>query len=118
MDWALHVDPDPDWARVTINDAGEYVYEEYISSGLDAAVFLVLKIREAKEKFKTPSILRTATEKDLLTEDGEGYGDNKLVGDFFFHQRRASLPALSKEFVFVVVSYFGNGPGPPPCDGK
>ena len=39
MDWALHVDPDPDWAWVTINDAGEYVYEEYISSGLDAAVF-------------------------------------------------------------------------------
>ena len=56
------------------------------------------------------------------------YGDNtlvasiimfKMVGDFIFFHGGFGLPVPFKEFILIVVSYFGNGPGPPPCfDGK
>ena len=54
--WALHADPGPDYDWVTISE-DEGVYEELSSAELDAALFLKSEIREAKEKFKTPSTL-------------------------------------------------------------
>ena len=124
MDWALRADPDPDWAWVSINDAGEDVYEEYISSGFDAAQFLDMKIREAREKSKTSlesgsagylsaiiaSISAEAWKKmedkckDSTTDDIGGGGDNKLVGDFFSSTAGLIYQFSSKSFFFIVVS--------------
>jgi len=57
MDWPIRssaLTPTLTGLRRTIHDAGEDIYEEYILSGLDAVEYFALKIREAKEKTKTP----------------------------------------------------------------